>query len=119
MKRFIQALTLATVSIFALSSAFAETQQNHQQVKTQQHSTDEHQAKASQSASKQKKAPKPSKDWKVGHKVPSDYRGKGYQVDYKKHQLPAPKKGQKWLKINGEYLLVKSSNHQIIKFNGH
>lgn len=118
MKRFIQVLALATASVLALNSAFAETQPRQQQPSHSAQHSSNHQSKSSQSSSKQKKAPKPSQDWKVGHKVPSGYRGKAYQVDYKKHRLSAPKKGQKWLKINGEYVLVKSSNHQIVKFNG-
>lgn len=52
--------------------------------------------------------PRPHLDWKKGDRVPRDYRSnsKHYVSDWKRHDLPAPPRGHRWLKINGDYVLV-------------
>ncbi|OEY91474.1 RcnB family protein [Acinetobacter qingfengensis] len=116
MKRLVQAITFSLASAFAVTSAMAAPQQQDQQHQTapQQHKQSTQQQKQVTPA-QQKKQIKPSRDWKAGAKVPVAYQKKAYKVDYKAHKLPAPAKGQQWLKVNGEYVLVKTANHQIIK----
>jgi Ni/Co efflux regulator RcnB len=121
MKRFVQAITFALASACLMSSAMAAPQQQADDKHGLQHASEHpqtsHQPKSQ--AAHQKKTPKPSKDWKVGAKVPAGYQKKAYNVDYRAHKLPAPRKGQKWIKVNGDFILVKTANHQIVRFNSH
>jgi len=58
----------------------------------------------------------PHRDWHEGQQVPSKYRHYNYQMkDWKSHNLDAPKRGQQWLGVNGDYVLVTRSNWKISK----
>lgn len=53
------------------------------------------------------KGPQPHQDWHQGGKMPQDYRDDRYAVsDWRAHQLPEPAHGQRWMEINGDYVLV-------------
>lgn len=53
--------------------------------------------------------------WKTGYKMPQHYRGDGYKVDFKQQNLTPPGRNQQWYKIRGEYVLIDTSSHTIIK----
>ncbi|MBK4998373.1 RcnB family protein [Pseudomonas sp. S31] len=51
--------------------------------------------------------PVPHSQWKRGHVVDPGYRGDRYWVtDWRTRHLPTPPHGQRWLHINGDYVLV-------------
>ncbi|MBK0062998.1 MULTISPECIES: RcnB family protein [unclassified Acinetobacter] len=51
--------------------------------------------------------PRPHQNWNKGDRVPQQYRGKPYYVnDWRSRELPAPPSGHRWLRINGDYVLV-------------
>ncbi|MDQ9010670.1 RcnB family protein [Acinetobacter gerneri] len=106
MKKIISAIAFTVSTALAASSAMAapndhhypQHQNSHQQVV--KHNT-----------------PHANKDqWKVGHTYPSQYRGAGYKVDHKQYKkLSRPGHNQQWYKVNGQYVLVNTQNHHIIK----
>jgi Ni/Co efflux regulator RcnB len=58
----------------------------------------------------------PHRDWHEGDRVPAKYRHYNFVVqDWKSHNLDAPARGQKWLGVNGDYVLVTTSNWKIAK----
>ena len=42
--------------------------------------------------------------WGRGDRLPSRYRG--YNVDWRSHHLPHPPRGHRWVRVNGDYLLI-------------
>lgn len=51
--------------------------------------------------------PVPHSQWKRGHVVDQRYRGDGYWVtDWRTRHLPAPPHDHRWLRVNGDYVLV-------------
>lgn len=53
--------------------------------------------------------------WKAGYKMPQHYRGDGYKVDFRQQNLTPPGRNQQWYKIRGEYVLIDTDSHTIIK----
>ncbi|WP_298145230.1 RcnB family protein [uncultured Acinetobacter sp.] len=63
------------------------------------------------------KAEQPKRDWKSGSKVPTQFQAKHYKIDHKQSKkLAPPKANQTWIKVNGDYVLMDSKNHKVIKF---
>lgn len=47
------------------------------------------------------------KRWQQGDRLPQSYRGNHYRVkNWKEHDLPSPPRGQRWVNVNGDYILV-------------
>ena len=56
----------------------------------------------------------PHRDWHKGQRVPPEYRGYNFVMnDWQGHGLKAPPRGHKWLGVNGDYVLVSTSNWTI------
>ena len=59
---------------------------------------------------------KPSRDWKPGQALPSRYYGQGYRFDYRMNKkLSKPEKNQQWIRVHGDYILINTVNHRILK----
>lgn len=59
---------------------------------------------------------KPSRDWKAGQALPSRYYGKGYDIDHKRYKhLSKPGKHQRWIRVNGDFILINTINYTILK----
>lgn len=59
---------------------------------------------------------KPSRDWKPGQALPSRYYGQDYRFDYRKNKkLAKPEKNQQWIRVNGDYILINTVNHRILR----
>ena len=56
--------------------------------------------------------------WQMGYVMPQHYRGNGYKVDYKEHDLPKPSRNQQWYKINNDYILVDTDSNNIVRIQG-
>ena len=56
--------------------------------------------------------------WQPGYVMPQHYRGNGYKVDYKSHDLPKPSRNQQWYKINNDYILVDTDSNNIVRIQG-
>ncbi|NNH37038.1 hypothetical protein E0H83_13495 [Acinetobacter terrestris] len=56
--------------------------------------------------------------WQTGYVMPQHYRGNGYKVDYKNHDLPKPSRNQQWYKINNDYILVDTDSNNILRIQG-
>ena len=56
--------------------------------------------------------------WQTGYVMPQHYRGNGYKVDYKSHDLPKPSRNQQWYKINNDYILVDTNSNNIVRIQG-
>lgn len=49
----------------------------------------------------------PHRDWHRGDRVPEHYRGRGYEIrDWRAHRLHAPGRGERWVRVNGDYVLI-------------
>ena len=44
-------------------------------------------------------------NWSRGKRLPRDYRGNVVR-DYGRYRLPPPRRGQHWVRVNNEYLLI-------------
>ncbi|NCI79709.1 hypothetical protein XA39_10165 [Acinetobacter tandoii] len=53
--------------------------------------------------------------WQTGYVMPQHYRGNGYKVEYKEHNLPKPGRNQQWYKINNDYILIDSGSNGILR----
>ncbi|WP_326517950.1 RcnB family protein [Acinetobacter sp. CAAS 2-6] len=53
--------------------------------------------------------------WQTGYVMPQHYRGEGYKVEYKDHNLSKPSRHQQWYKINNDYILVDSDSNGILR----
>ena len=119
MNTLIKAIVLSVSASVMGASVFAAPQENHNQPKhVNQHKkqVDQHKKQPLvQKAQIQKHTVKPSRDWKAGQVIPSQYR-KGHSVDHKKYSnLTKPAKNQQWVKVNNDYVLINTVNHKIIK----
>ncbi|QPF35114.1 RcnB family protein [Acinetobacter johnsonii] len=56
--------------------------------------------------------------WQQGYVMPQHYRGNGYKVEYKDHNLPKPNRNQQWYKINNDYILVDADSNNILRIMG-
>lgn len=108
MKNLVQAAVLTITTAVISVSAFAAPNEHHAQHNSQ-HMTSQKHAPQHQHA-------KAAQHWKVGQKMPSKFHGQGYKFDHKKNKkLSTPNKNQQWIKINGDYLLINTVNHSILK----
>ncbi|WP_151868022.1 RcnB family protein [Acinetobacter soli] len=117
MNTLIKAIVLSVSASVMAASAFAAPQDNHNQPKhVEQHQVDQHKKQpVVQKAQAQKHTVKPSRDWKAGQVIPSQYR-KGQSVDHKKYsKLNKPAKNQQWVKVNSDYVLINTVDHKIVK----
>jgi Ni/Co efflux regulator RcnB len=56
----------------------------------------------------------PHRDWHKGQRIPAEYRHYNFVMDdWRSHGLKAPPRGQKWLGVNGDYVLVSTNNWTI------
>ncbi len=117
MKTLVKAIVLSISTAFIATSAMAAPQ-DHQPPKpyAQQH----HKAPAPQHHAPQHKQVykkvDPSRDWRVGQKVPNQYQSKVYKVDHSKYKkLSKPGRNQQWIKVNGDYVLMNVVNDKIVK----
>jgi Ni/Co efflux regulator RcnB len=54
------------------------------------------------------------KEWKKGAPIKHEDWERGEKVDYHQyHQLSAPPRGYEWRLVDGQYILVNSTNFQI------
>lgn len=94
MRRFTILLTAATL----LVAPVAQAQQHRQQPEQQQRKVEQ---------------PIKKNHWRKGGKLPSP--GKYSESrDYRKHGLRAPGKDQRWVRVDGQYLLIAAATGAII-----
>lgn len=54
--------------------------------------------------------------WKVGNRLPEEYRYSEFFVDYRQHhKLNAPTRFQQWVKVNDHYLLINIMTNTILQ----
>lgn len=53
--------------------------------------------------------------WQPGYVMPQHYRGSGYKVEFKEHNLPRPDRKQQWYKVNNDFILVDSDSNSILR----
>jgi Ni/Co efflux regulator RcnB len=122
MNGLVKAVVFSISSLLVATSAFAAPQP-HQQDKpaaVQPHKAhikaEQKKAKATPQKNVLKKAEQPSRDWKSGQKVPSQFHAKSYKVDDKQaKKLTPPTKNQQWIKVNGDYVLMNTVSYKVIK----
>lgn len=55
-------------------------------------------------------------NWKVGQNVPNQYHGSNYKIDQSQYKkLSKPGHNQQWIKVKGDYILVNTLNHKVLK----
>jgi len=93
MNRFRTALALAALSVTLSGGlAFAQDQDHHD---NDNHKYVQHQ------------------EWKKGEQIKHEDWDRGEKVDYHQYHLTAPPRGYEWRLIDGNYVLVNTSNFQI------
>lgn len=108
MKSLVSAITLSLSALVATSAMAAP--QDHSHATHTSHSSQTHQQTVKHNAQSQQQS------WKTGNAFPSQYRSAGYKIDYKQHKnLNKPTKHQQWYKVNGQYVLMNTTNHKIVK----
>ena len=61
----------------------------------------------------------PSRDWRVGQKLPSQYNSKRFEVTgFEARRLPDAGRNQQWYKINNDYVLINERNNKIMRIIG-
>lgn len=122
MKTLVKAIVLSISTALVAIPAMAAPQDHHQYSKVhaqQQHHAPQHHQLNQHPAHQHKQGYKkvdPSRDWRVGQKVPSQYQSKIYKVDHSKYKrLNKPGRNQQWIKVNGDYILMNSVNDKVIK----
>ncbi|MEQ1370163.1 RcnB family protein [Acinetobacter schindleri] len=122
MKTLVKAIFLSISTALVAIPAMAAPQDHRQYSKShaqQQHHAPQYHQLNKHPAQQHKQGYKkvdPSRDWRVGQKVPSQYQSKIYKVDHSKYKrLNKPGRNQQWIKVNGDYILMNSVNDKIIK----
>ncbi|HEY9215360.1 MAG TPA: RcnB family protein [Ancylobacter sp.] len=104
MKRpIIAALVLSFIGAGAAVAQPMPYYGNNKQVHTQQH-TQNYRAPAPGRPGYNNHGPHRS-HWSKGKRLPSNYRGNVVR-DYGRYRLPPPRRDQRWVKVNNEYLLI-------------
>ncbi len=135
--KFIQAVVFSISSVLAATSVFAapydhqpqSIQQHKAAVKADQHKShvpQKHEAKKADHTKAHapkpvmvKKGEQPKRDWKVGTQVPVKFQAKQFKTDYKQSKkLTSPKANQTWIKVNGDYVLIDTKTHKVLKIVG-
>lgn len=132
MNTLVKALVLSISTALIATSVMAapqqhQSQQNNHHDQQQGNASAQHQIQSNhtpQSAihksqpqkSVSHKSINPSRDWKVGQKVPNQYYTSSYKVDHSKYKkLTKPARNQQWIKVNGDYVLTNMMSHTVIK----
>lgn len=59
-------------------------------------------------------SPRPYQDWRRGQYLPTAYRGRTYYVnDWRSYNLYEPPRGHRWVRVNGDYVLVAVASNII------
>jgi Ni/Co efflux regulator RcnB len=123
MKKFLTAaVALSIVASAGVASAQPGQQrpdQHQQQGHDDRHDNDRHDQRGDNNnyerhATKRYKAPSryqpprgyQTRQWHRGDKLPSNYRGKAYQVDYRHYGLSAPPRGYQYVRVNNDVVLT-------------
>ncbi|WP_298188605.1 RcnB family protein [uncultured Pseudomonas sp.] len=110
MKKTLSVICAALMFSAPLASfAHPGTPQDHQHQSNQQkyNGPDKKQSYRDPGFRPQPGMPVPHSQWKRGHVVAKTYRADRYWVtDWRSRHLPAPPKNHRWLRINGDYVLV-------------
>ncbi|WP_312795963.1 RcnB family protein [Tianweitania sp.] len=93
MSKIFKRLVLSTAAVAMLAVPVAQAQSRHQDTRQGHH----------YSQKKHQEAKRHS--WKRGERV-SDWRKRAAIRDYKRHGLRAPGRGQHWVKVDNDYLLI-------------
>lgn len=113
MKSLVSAITLSLSALVATSAMAAP--QDHSHATHTSHSSQTHQQTVKHNTHTQH-AQSQQQSWKTGNAFPSQYHSAGYKIDYKQHKnLNKPTKHQQWYKVNGQYILMNTTNHKIVK----
>lgn len=123
MNTFVKALVLSVSTTLVAAPVFAAGPQNQpnqpahiQKAPAPQHVDNKKPTQHQNQPQHKKNAVKPSRDWRVGTKVPKQYQAKQYHVTQKADKrLSKPNKNQQWLKVNGDYVLTQGSTYSIVK----
>jgi Ni/Co efflux regulator RcnB len=55
-------------------------------------------------------------EWRRGGHVPPEYRHRQYVVsDWRAHRLNAPQRGQQWVQVGGDYVLMAAATGVIVQ----
>ncbi|WP_227539751.1 RcnB family protein [Acinetobacter sp. MB5] len=129
MKTKLMAITLAVTTALSAGAAFADQNPNDHRGNMQQNQRDDHRGNMQQNQRNDHRSnmqqdhhqpryqqnhqayrhdmPRPGQEWRKGGRVPAKYRGTAYRVsDWRSHDLPAPPRGHRWVRVNGDYVLV-------------
>lgn len=101
MSKIFKRLVLSTAAVAMLAVPVAQAQSRHHDTRQDHH------------ASQQRHPVAKKHSWKRGERV-SDWRKRESVRDYRRHGLRAPGRGQQWVKVDNDYLLVSLATGVIL-----
>ncbi len=104
MKHFTRALAIALAMTCSVAPLSAQAQSHHNDRKPTYHQKHKPQA--------HRPPPKRPK-WVRGHRV-SDWKRRQPVRDYRRHGLRAPSRGQQWIRVDKDYLLISLATGVIV-----
>ncbi|TCM64339.1 nickel/cobalt transporter regulator [Acinetobacter calcoaceticus] len=111
MHKIITAVAFSITTLMATSAIASPNTQHGQQQRQDHHNQS--------SAHYTKPVASHHAQWRSGQSFPSQYHSSRYRVDYRQYkQLPQPGRNQQWYKVNGDYVLVNTQNHKILRVIG-
>lgn len=116
-------LAAVAISMFAVPMAQAQNRYDgprsghHHYTQPQKpghHATKRHTAKKPAPQRHHAQRPAPSRHhWAKGHRVP-DWQRRQHVRDYHRHGLRKPSKGQQWVRVDNDYLLISLATGVIL-----
>lgn len=92
------------------------SRQQYNQGHAQQPRQQQNQGMAQQPRQQQNKMSNNQHNWQVGNTLPKSYRDQSYRVNnYQQHDLPKPAKNQRWVYVDGQYILVNILTNAIVQ----
>ena len=117
MKPIVKTILFAVSTAIASASVFAEPNDRHEQHQPnapmmQPH----HDARPNAPMMQPHHDARPADHWRVGDRMPDEHFHQASVVDYRHYKkLPRPGRYQQWYKVHGEYVLMNTKTHHVIR----
>lgn len=122
MKKVLTTIALSLSALVATSAMAApqhDPRFNHPGPKPAPHWNAKDSHKWNDNRGHQNRVVNPSRDWRVGQKLPSQYNSKRFEVTgFEARRLPDAGRNQQWYKINNDYVLINERNNKIMRIIG-
>lgn len=112
MKRSIVALMALSLMAPSMALAQAPYRGGHDNDRRVENRHDQRPGARPNSAAKPQKRQQQQHSWRKGERVPEQYRKQ--HVDYRRHGLRPPPRGQQWVRVDNNYALINAATGLIM-----